>query len=310
MKRYMDYCLLSASWSTSAYGDVLNVSTASACDLNDPGSASLGIHYVVCGTAGGGRTARFTAMGLALSVLFVFMGCSSIGRRVPIEVDAGYVLDRIKDNVDGLQDFEGQAEVYVWRQGMNQQVFMRVLFKRPDLLRVEVYGPLGVSLFKMSLRGEWLTLYAPMADRFVVEPVEGGLLQGIMGFDLRPEELRDALLGTMHVGPGDLEHVARFERREGAYWMVVKKAGRIHELAVDDRRWTVLEDDVFNAHGELIVRRTMRRFVNVHGVALPRSVELVRNGDRIQIEFTSQRANLGLSEYRFEIRDPRSGGGG
>jgi len=249
-------------------------------------------------------------MALALGVVLAFLGCSSMVRRSPVEVDAGYVLGQIEDNVDRLRDFEGQAEVYVRRQGVYQRASMLVLFKQPDLLNIEVYGLLGVRLLEMSIREEGLTLYAPTVDRFIVEPVEGGLLQAMTGFDLHFEELRDALLGTLHVGREDLEHVAAFERGKGTYRIVMKKADRIHRLVVDDGQWTVLEDELFNTNGDLIGRRTMRRFGRFNGVSLPRSIELTRGEDRIQIEFTSQRVNLGLSDTRFEIRRPQSGGEG
>lgn len=256
------------------------------------------------------KTSRIAAMVTALGVVLGFAGCSWIATRPPMEADVAYVLGRIEDNANRLRDFEGQAEVYVWWQGTYQRVSMLVLFKRPDLLKVEVYGLLGMSLLKMSIRGESLIVYAPMANRFIEEPVEGGLLQMITGFDLRSEDLRDVLLGTVHLKRTDLEQVAAFERGEDTYRIVVEKAGRIHWLAVDDRRWTVVEDEVFNAHGDPMGKRSMRHFGHIQGVALPRSIELVRNGDRVQIEFTSQRVNLGLSDARFEIPRPRPGGEG
>lgn len=254
------------------------------------------------------RYQRMLGLAVLTFGLCVLCGCSVLRRRGPFpHVGLEEILSRLEAKTAGIEDFEGRAEVRMWGMGPNRRAWLRMFFKAPDRMKLQVDGAFGMRVLEASLWGERLRAYFPTSDRFV-EEASGTFWRNWLGLEVGWSDVRDVLLGTASLGRADSVYVSTFERTDEGYLLVVEKGAFVRRLRVDGWDLAVTEEEVWDRFGRFIGRRTMAHFKKVDGVLLPERIELTQETRRMEITFISRRVNRGLSDERLELSVPDGAG--
>ena len=259
-------------------------------------------------------TGRSLRLAVLAFVLFGLFGCSVLRRRGPFpHVGLGEILSRLEERTVGIEDFEGRAEVRMWGMGSIRRAWLRVFFKKPDRMKLQVDGAFGIRVLEVLFCGGRLTAYFPTEDRFIEEPSET-FWRNWVGLEIGWPDVRDVLLGTVSLGRADSVYVSEFQRTDEGYALVVEKGAFVRRLRVDGvayaSKWDLAatEEEVWDRSGHFIGRRTMGHFRKVDGVFLPERIELTQGKQRVEIAFISRRINRGLSDKHLELSVPEEMG--
>ncbi|MFH1007847.1 MAG: DUF4292 domain-containing protein [Candidatus Latescibacterota bacterium] len=250
---------------------------------------------------------RFGGTRVFPAFLFLLLGldgCALLKRQGAFpSVGIGEVLTRIEAQSASIEDFQGRAQIRMWGIGPNQTAWLRMFFRKPDQMKLQVDGAFGIRVLELSLSGNQLRAYLPTLDRFIDEPGQS-FWQNWVGLKIDNSEMRGMLLGTSSLSRSDSPEVSEFRRTEEGYLLVVEKGAFVRHLRVDGWDLTPTEEEVWDRSGGLVGRRTMTHMKDVDGMRLPEKIELTQGARHIEITFLSRRVNRGFPDDHLELNIP------
>lgn len=192
-----------------------------------------------------------------------------------------------------LRDLKAAAELTLVQSGQRQYASAALLFKAPDLFRIEVRGPLFVHLFTALLRGD--SLVVSDADGLWRRgPLSDAVLARLLGLELSGYDLRYALLGL--VAPGPLDSLVQAEPGRCLAYLGGTPARR---LWLDTRHGLIAAEEILDPAGAPALIRRLQNYQRVGAMYLPRRVELRQGEQAVIVEYRSWEINTGLSESTF-----------
>ena len=241
----------------------------------------------------------------ALAAILLGFGCArraALVRR-PI-LSAQEILAGIRENGMGLVDFEGRASISIHTGDAKHNMKALVLFRRPDALKMELTGFMGMSLATMALQDGDFRIYLPMLNRVLEGRFDSERLRSITGVPFDLCNVRDILLGTSLLeGPWDFQASAGDARR-GEYLLTAQTSNRKWKVWVDAARLLVAKEEAYDFDGNLVMRRSYGDYFEDDGVQIPRRIDIWRDDQKVQIRFTACDINSGLAASRFEMVVP------
>jgi outer membrane lipoprotein-sorting protein len=233
-------------------------------------------------------------MPLLCCLLFLLHSCAPVARRgwVP-NLDPALLLDHARRELESLADLKAAADLTLIRPGQKQHASAALLFRPPDLFRVEVRGPLFVHLFTALLRGDSLAV-GDGEGHWRGGPATPEALSRLLGLDLAGYDLRCALLGL--VAPGPLDSLALAGPGRALAYLAGAPGRR---LWLDTRRGFVVVEELLGARGEILLTRRLAEYQRVGGRYLPRRVEIRQGEHALLLEYRSWELDTGLGESAF-----------
>ena len=214
------------------------------------------------------------------------------------------LLRAVSSLTDSLRDLEARAEISMRIDGLQQNTTALVRYKRPDALKLDVSGALGIGLLHALAGRDSLAVYFPRDNRYVKGRPED-VLYRVTGVDLRFYDAQRAILGLPGIGIPDLPRVRSFEPRGDSIFVEIEEPLWRRRICVDRRTATVLREEIYDLdQGRLISQRLMEDYRDEGGVVLPRRTEIRQGTDRIRIEFRRWKVNAGIREETFRMKVP------
>lgn len=203
------------------------------------------------------------------------------------------LLERCGSEPARITDLKAAAELTLIQPGQRQYASAALLFKPPDLFRVEVRGPLFVHLFTALLRGDSLVVGAGDGS-WRGGPFSAPALTRRWGLDLAGYDLRHALLGL--VTPAPLDSLIQSQPDRCLAYLAGTPSRR---LWLDTRHGFITGEELLTPAGAPGLVRRLQDYQRVGEVYLPRRVE-IRQGERALIlEYRSWELDTGLGEGAF-----------
>ena len=214
------------------------------------------------------------------------------------------IVTRIRQNGAGLRDFEGRAKISIQSKGVKHNLKAVVLFKRPDALKMELTGFMGMSLATMAVQNGSFQIYLPMMNRVLEGRLESRQLQSLMGVPFDFYDMKDILFGVNMPGTLWDSEATVVGTRQGQYLLSKKGEDRIWKVWVDATKLLVVKEEVLDLEGHLLVRKVYGNYLEDDGVEIPRAIHITRGNEEVDIRFTACDINSGLSDSQFEIIVP------
>ena len=219
-------------------------------------------------------------------------------------LSAQEILAGIRENGTGLVDFEGRASISIHTDGAKHNMKALVLFRRPDALKMELTGFMGMSLATMALQDGDFRIYLPMLNRVLEGRFDSEKLRSITGVPFDLCNVREILLGTSLLAqPWDFQASAADIRR-GEYVLTAQASSRRWKVWVDAARLLVVKEETYDLEGNLVMRRSYGDYFEDDGVQIPRRIHIWRDDQEVQIRFTACNINSGLAASLFEMVVP------
>ncbi len=199
--------------------------------------------------------------------------------------------------VQGLEDLTAEARLSLTHEQGRNALDASILFRPPDLMRLDVQGPLFVHVLSAVVEAD--SLLAVVEGRSMVLPAEDGL-DYFLGIDLGGYDPRWLLLGV--VVPGDPD-TSRVHHPAAGRAIVPLETADLppRRLTVDLQRGFVVREEVLTPGGGVLWSRRLQRFRRLPGtdLYLPRLVIIESGGRILELEYGKVRTGRGLERAAF-----------
>lgn len=143
------------------------------------------------------RKSIFNIVSVFAILIFLF-GCVP-SKPVYEEKTASYdrLVKKIEANKRRIKTFYGIGSIGVFSQGENLNGNFEVFIKRPDSLKLIIYGPFGIDLAQILLTKNNFKFYDIMNNTLHTGKVNNNVLKQIIKLNISFEELYESLTGAM-----------------------------------------------------------------------------------------------------------------
>ena len=199
--------------------------------------------------------------------------------------------------LQGLDDLTAEARLTLTHEQGRNGLDASILFRPPDLMRLDVQGPLFVHVLSAVVEAD--SLLAVVEGRALVLQAEDGL-DYFLGIDLGGYDPRWLLLGVVVPGEAD---TSRVHHPVAGRAVVPMETADLppRRLTLDLHRGFVVREEVLTPGGGVLWVRRLQRFRRLPGTGLylPRLVT-IESGDRtLELEYGKVRIGRGLERAAF-----------
>ena len=240
--------------------------------------------------------------------LILMSGCAALrppmlfppGTESPAQVAAA-----LEHNFARIDHFQGQGRLSVSFPGRSVSVTTRLIIDRPDTLFVRLEALFGLDIGWFFSDRHHYRFYIPMENLYGDGSVDS--VQRTHLFKLAPDY--DQLLSTL----------CGLEQAKGLTGVqLVRKEDRLilsgqgplgeHTYWIDARRGVVLQGQVCDSSGQVLLRQKFDRFKRIGGVQLPQSIRVERPGEKqaLVLHYDEIRVNRNYSPREIKTRIPAS----
>jgi outer membrane lipoprotein-sorting protein len=240
------------------------------------------------------------------AIACLFYSCAVSPHRpsaVPLVRDPTELIQRLIADSDSLRDARIRARVSLEIDGVRQKASSVAFFRQPDDLRMEISGPLGVSIMSAKFWGDSLRVYLPGENAFLQGPA-ASVLYKVTGVDLSYYNIPRVLLGLPTVEPSSRERVIGFHTEAEYYILELQHETWTRRIWINRSDLSQTREDIIDAYGK---RRSQLRLEDHHfvfGCRFPRKVRISQGLNKIEFSVESHKVNIGLQDKMFDQNVP------
>ena len=199
-------------------------------------------------------------------------------------------------DIQGLEDLRAEASITYQQAGRKERGTAVLLFKSPDLLRVEVRGPFYSHVFTALLQADSLIVFG--SDGAWKGAARGSLLLQLIDIDLGLYDLRYALLGLVEPGRIDSSRQIEYPRADRA--IIPLQGGHLpRRIWVDLHRGFTTREEIAFPDGEVLLSRRLKDYQKVGRLYLPGRVEIRQDEASLVLEYRNYIPDKGVPDKSF-----------
>lgn len=216
------------------------------------------------------------------------------------------ILEAIAKNVEQLHDLEGKVKVRVDASEVHETAVAKIVYRKPDWLKVEVKGFLGVTVANIQMKGDTVWVYYPMSNFLVRGRPTAENFELMTGIRLDVGDLQSVILGEVGLAPEALDHLTDFGVENQVYLLSFLWDGRSQKHWVDPKLLVVTRSEFYDHQGNLQLRQTYTNYEKFRDVQLPTKIEILKGGEqhRLVLALKEGKVNRGIPEDRFRLNLP------
>ena len=216
------------------------------------------------------------------------------------------IIESITTNVNRLVDLEGRVKIRLDESSTNETAVAKLAYRKPDLLKVEVKGFLGVTVANVSMKGDTIRVYYPMSNFLVQGRPTAENFELMTGIRLDVGDLESVILGEAGLAQEALDSLVDFHVEGREYVLSFRWDGRAHTHWVDPNRLMVTRSDFFDDQGRLEMRYGYMNYEEFDGLQLPTKIEIRKGTEhhRVLLTLEEGKVNRGISDDRFHLNVP------
>ncbi|PIQ11250.1 MAG: hypothetical protein COW71_01180, partial [Ignavibacteriales bacterium CG18_big_fil_WC_8_21_14_2_50_31_20] len=137
-----------------------------------------------------------------LGVIFL-IGCSSEKEITTTTseqiVPASWLIKKLEGNRRKIKTFEGTGTISVKSEEFNGKTSFQILIKKPDSIKISIYGPFGIDIAHGVFSNNNFMFYDVLKNRVFTGTNSKDVLKKLFKIDLSFEELIDAFAGAVNL---------------------------------------------------------------------------------------------------------------
>ena len=206
------------------------------------------------------------------------------------------LLELAAADLQQLRDLKAEARITYQQAGQKNSGTAVILFKNPDLLKLEVRGPLYSHVFTALLQADSLTIFN--GEGAWKGAAQGSLLWRLTEIDFGSYDLKYVLLGLVEPGRIDSQRPPEYPRADRVIVPLLGGA-YLRRLWIDLYRGFISREEITFAAGNLPLFRELKDYRDIAGIYLPRLVKIRQGQVNLVLEYQSYLANGGIPDEHF-----------
>jgi outer membrane lipoprotein-sorting protein len=246
---------------------------------------------------------------LALIMFVAFIAGCVPSKPVYEEKTASFerLIRKIEVNKRRIKTFYGIGSLGVFSKEENLNGNFEVYIKRPDSLKIVIYGPFGIDLAQVLLTKDNFKFYDVMNNTLHTGKLNNDVLKKIIKMNISFSELYESLTGAMSFSDRLSTVPAILNNSDGTLELtyIDSTANRKNIYKVNSADLTVNSYKVTNMQNKEILTGAYQNYKSYDEIAIPRNtvLEYKENKQKLTIEYRTIEVNKVLDNIDFSVPD-------
>ncbi len=215
------------------------------------------------------------------------------------------LIKKIEANRRKVKTFSASGVLNVESPEFSGKGNFEVLLKKPDSIRVSIYGPFGIDLAQILVTNSKYVYYDVMKNRVYKGLNRKGILKSIFKIDLSFDDLIDAFAGAVNLTDKLLTEPDKFEQDDEYYFFTyldkISKLKSRYQIRVKDL--AIENYKLFDKNNKLVFEGMYKDFKLFHNVPIPYK-SLIKNKNRnqtISLDYRKIRVNKNIEDMTIPL---------
>lgn len=240
-----------------------------------------------------------------LIVVFV-VGCvPSKPVREAKSIPPGRVIKKVEANRRKISTFRATGILAITSPKISAKANFEVMLKKPDSVKISVYGPFGIELAHALITDRSYKFYDPMNKKLYTGQNREGVIEKILKVNLTFDDLMDALSGSVNLTNKLASVPSHFDITENSYILSydgVNKRSSVYDIDIESlalNSYNVMSED-----GKSILKGSYRNFKYFNDVPVPFNsrIEYAEKDQTLDIEY--RKINVNEDDLDFILSLP------
>ena len=245
---------------------------------------------------------------LLLSFGFFFQFCSTpkpvLEERI---IPAERLIKKIEGNRRKVKTFEGSGVIKVESKQFTGSANFEVTLKKPDSIKISIYGPFGIDLAHGLVSKTDFQFYDVMRNKLYIGSNDKSVLKDLFKVDLSFNELLDAFSGSVNLTDKLLREPDEFLQDDNEYTLSyndkISNQTSTYTIKIDDLALTAFE--VTDIKNKTVIKSMYDDIKIFNDVPIPYevSVDYKQNNQKLFLEY--RKINVNADVDKLTLRLPK-----
>ena len=245
---------------------------------------------------------------MLLLVVTLFHGCvPSKPAEEEKVIPADRLIKKLEANRRKIKTFRGTGVINVNASAMSAKANFEVELKKPDSVKISIYGPFGIDLAHALLTKNSFVFYDVMNNQVYKGRSRKGLIEKIFKVDISFDDLMDALTGAVNLTDKLREEPDKYKIGDNEF-----ELGYVDSLSNKESIYKVNADNlaitdfsIFQPTQTLVFNGNYKDFKVFDEVPIPYKIDIkyLKNDQSMNIEYRSIQVNKLIDDMKVTIPD-------
>lgn len=216
---------------------------------------------------------------------------------------ADRLVKKLEANRRKINTFEGSGIINVESPKMSAKASFEILLKKPDSLRISVFGPFGIDVAKAVVSQNDFTFYDVMNNKVYKGENNKDVLNKIFKIDINFEDLMDAFTGSVNLTEELRKSPDKYSNTDGYYHLTYVDSAEStrSEYEVSTNDFSIKRFRLYRLPDELIFKGKYSKFKEYEGIKVPMVAEVDNAGmeQQLDIEYRNVKVNGTVKNLTF-----------
>ncbi|MFH0735766.1 MAG: DUF4292 domain-containing protein [bacterium] len=236
----------------------------------------------------------------------MFYGCVTSVQELEEQVlPSDRLVKKLEANRRKIKTFEGTGIINVESSKLTAKGNFEIVIKKPDTIKVSIYGPWGIDLAHALLTKQDFIFYDVMNNTAYKGAVSNDIIKNIFKVDLSFDNLIDAFAGSVNLTEKLRLEPTDYKIAEYSYEMIyadsINKVKSVYDI--NSKTLAINQYSFYKFPASLVLQSVFSDFRTFDDVSLPYKI-LIENSQmkqKIGIEYRNITVNKEIEEVKINI---------
>ncbi len=221
------------------------------------------------------------------------------------EIPASRVIKKVEANRRTISTFRATGIIDVNTSQINAKANFEVQIKKPDSVKISIYGPFGIELAQAVVSPRAFQFYDPVNRTLYAGENKEGIIEKILKVDLSFDDLMDAFSGSVNLSENLREDPDNFDITEEAYMLTyldpVNNQSNIYEI--DNESLALLSYTILSETKNILLKGNYSNFKMFGEVPVPYNskIEYSDKNQSLDIQYRTVEINKEISDFSLNL---------
>ncbi len=246
----------------------------------------------------------FVLFAIIISVLF--SGCATT-KEVTTEriLPSNRLVKKLEGNRRMIKTFHGTGVLSVDSPDFSANATFEISMKKPDSIKVSVYGPFGIDLAHVLVTKYHFAFYDVMRNNYYTGEKSKELLKRLFKVDLSFDDLMDAFAGSINLTDKLRKEPDDYSQKEDSYYLTYNDtlSGKNSYYKVEVESLAITNYKIEDSKKKVLFSGEYTDFRNFENVPIPyiTTIENKAKEEKINIEYRKIKVNEKLSALKLDV---------
>jgi len=246
---------------------------------------------------------------LILTVVLSVTGCRTMK---PLKVKTSVaplpvsrILRRVEAERRKIRTFKAKGVIHFSSRRFDGKGTLEILIKKPDSLKISIFGPFGIELGEALITSEKFFFYDAFKNKLFRGSNSNKIIKKIFKINFSFRRLLDALTGYANLTNNIYSTPVNIERNED--WFSVKFLDTLkntsENFTIGLTNYKILMYSLLKAPDNLIVQNTFKNFQKINNINVPLNIEITSFNNKVNLKYRKVTINEQIKSLKLDVPD-------